>query len=187
MPHRQPEHAAVGVPRVDGAERLFAPAQVEAALERMARAITARLGDGDCLVLCLLQGAIVPAGMLLPRVRAPLELDSVHLTRYRDTTRGGAIEWRALPRTPVAGRRVLLLDDILDEGHSLAAVQAWCREQGAREVLVAVLVAKRHDRRDPAVSADFVGLEVPDRYVFGYGMDYRGWHRNAPGIFALAE
>lgn len=181
------DHAAVSVPRVDGAERLFTPEEVDAAVARMARAITERLGDGDCLVLCLLQGAIIPAGMLLPRVRSPLELDAVHVTRYRNTTRGGDIEWRTLPRTPVAGRRVLLLDDILDEGHSFAAVQGWCREQGAREVLVAVLVAKRHDRKHPAVRPDFVGLEVPDRYVFGYGMDYRGWHRNAPGIFALAE
>lgn len=178
---------AVSVPRVDDAERLFAPEQVDAALERMARAITGRLDGGDCLVLCLLQGAIIPAGMLLPRIEAPLELDSVHVTRYRNTTRGGDIEWRTLPRTPVADRRVLLVDDILDEGHSLAAVRAWCHGQGAREVLAAVLVDKRHDRKHPAAHADFIGLEVPDRYVFGYGMDYRGWHRNAPGIFALAE
>lgn len=177
----------MSAPPVDVAERLFTPEEVDAAVGRMARAIDARLDGGECLVLCLLQGGIVPAGMLLPRIAAPLELDSVHVTRYRNTTCGGDVEWRTLPRTPVAGRRVLLLDDILDEGHSLAAVHAWCRDQGARELLVAVLVDKRHDRKHPAARADFVGLEVPDRYVFGYGMDYRGWHRNAPGIFALAE
>lgn len=177
----------MSAPDVGTAELLYAPADVEAACDRMAAAIDARLGGGDCLALCLLQGGIVPAGLLLPRIRAPLELDSVHVTRYRNTTRGGEVEWRTQPRTPVAGRRVLLIDDILDEGHSLVAVQRRLAQGHVAEVLTAVLVDKRHERKHPELVPDFVGLEVPDRYVFGYGMDYRGWHRNAPGIFALAE
>lgn len=177
----------MSVPDVSRAERLYAPADVDAAIGRMAAAIDRRLDGADCLALCLLQGGIVPAGLLLPRLAAPLELDSVHLSRYRNTTRGGDVEWRAHPRTAVNGRRVLLIDDILDEGHSLAAVCDWLRTEGAGEILVAVLVEKHHERKHPLLAADFVGLEVPDRYVFGYGMDYRGWHRNAPGIFALAH
>ncbi|MDZ7749554.1 MAG: hypoxanthine-guanine phosphoribosyltransferase [Halofilum sp. (in: g-proteobacteria)] len=177
----------MSAPDVSAAERLHAPAEVEAACARMGAAIGARIGDGDCLALCLLQGGIVPTGLLLPRIDAALELDSIHVTRYRNTTRGGDVQWHTLPRAPVAGRRVLLIDDILDEGHSLAAVQRWLLGAGAREVLTAVLVDKRHERKHPEVAADFVGLEVPDRYVFGYGMDYHGWHRNAPGIFALAD
>ena len=172
---------------IDDAERLYVPTDVEIALDEIADGVDGWLGDRDCVVLCLLQGAIVPAGMLLPRLSAPVELDSVHVTRYRNTTRGHDLEWFTLPRTPLAGRRVLLVDDILDEGHSLAAVEAWCIEQGADEVRAAVLVEKQHARRTPEARADFVGLYVPDRYVFGYGMDYHGWHRNAPGIYALPE
>ncbi|MDX1608609.1 MAG: hypoxanthine-guanine phosphoribosyltransferase [Halofilum sp. (in: g-proteobacteria)] len=168
-------------------ERLFAPEDVAAALERMARSIDAHYAGADCLALCLLQGGIIPAGQLLPRLDTPVELDSVHVTRYRNTTRGGEIEWRMRPRTPVAGRRVLLVDDILDEGHSIAAVRGWCRTEGASEVRTAVIVDKRHARKHPEGIAEFVGLEVPDRYVFGYGMDYQGRYRNAPGIYAIHD
>lgn len=174
-------------PVTAGAVCLYDRPAVDAALDRMAAAIDARLGGQPCLALAVLQGGMVPAGQLLPRLRTPVELDSVHVTRYRNTTQGGELEWLARPRARLAGRRVLLIDDILDEGHSLAAVAAWCREQGAVDVTIAVLVDKRHARKHPGVRADVVGLEVDDRYVFGYGMDYRGWHRNAPGIFALEE
>ena len=172
---------------IEGAERLHDPADVEAAFDRMAADIDARFAGEGGVALCMLQGGIIPTGLLLTRVRAPLELDSIHVTRYRNTTVGGEIEWRARPRIVLAGRRVLVIDDILDEGHSLAAIRAWLSARDAAEVLIAVLVEKRHERRAPGIAADFRGLEVPDRYVFGYGMDVRGWHRNAAGIFALAE
>jgi len=175
------------IPAVDRAECIHDAAAVEAAFDRMAAAIDAALAGEPCLGLCLLQGGIIPAGQLLPRLVAPVELDSIHLTRYRNTTQGGEIEWLAHPRARLAGRNVLLIDDILDEGRSLAAAVDWCTARGAASVRSAVLVAKRHDRRVAGTRADFVGLEVDDRYVFGYGMDYLGWHRNAAGIFALAE
>lgn len=179
--------AVPDVPAVDRATRLYGPREVAAAFDRMAEQIDARLVDTPCLVLAILQGGVIPAGQLLPRLRAPVELDAVHLTRYRNSTAGGAIEWRSWPATPMQGRTVLLLDDILDEGHSLAAVAERCRGSAASEIIVAVLVEKRHARKNPRVRADFVGLEVDDRYVFGYGMDYRGFHRNAPGIFAVED
>ncbi len=175
------------IPATSGAELIHDAAAVGRAFDAMAAAVDAELAGADCLAVVLLQGGIVPAGNLLPRLRSPLELDSVQLTRYRNTTRGGAIEWRQWLATPVAGRTVLLIDDILDEGHSLAAVAARCHAEGAARVLTAVLVDKRHGRKSPDIRADVVGLEVDDRYVFGFGMDYLGWHRNAPGIFAVVE
>ena len=180
-------NAPASIPAIDHTERLYTPAEVEAAADRLATAIDGWLDGRDCIALCLLQGAIVTTGMLLTRLRAPLELDSIHVTRYRNTTRGRDLQWFASPRTPLEGRRVLIVDDILDEGHSLAVVAAWCEEQGAAEVRAAVLVNKNHDRKIPEAKADFIGLEIPDRYVFGYGMDYHGWHRNAAGIYAAPE
>ncbi len=168
-------------------ERVCAPQEVDAAFDRMAEQIDAHLGGDHCVALCVLQGGIIAAGMLAPRIAAPLQLDSVHLTRYRKTTRGGEIEWFETPRTPLAGQRVLIVDDILDEGHSLVAIRDWCREQGAAEVSIAVLVNKRHERKAPGLEAGFVGLDLPDRYLVGYGMDYKGWYRNAPGIFAVED
>lgn len=168
-------------------ERICTPEEVHQALDNMARAIDSRLGGRDCLAICVLQGGLITAGMLMPRIDAPLQIDSVHITRYRNTTQGGEIDWRATPNTPLTGRRVLLVDDILDEGHSLAAIREWCLEQGAAEVRIAVLVNKLHERKAPAIHADFIGLDLPDRYLVGYGMDYQGWFRNAPGIFAINE
>lgn len=180
-------HSRVPTAAFERAECLHDRAAVDAAFARMATAIDEELAGAPCLALSILLGGIIPAGQLLPRMSTPVELDAIHVTRYRNTTRGGSLEWRALPATPVSGHTVLLIDDILDEGHSLAAVMDWCRRHGAARVLVAVLVDKRHERKHPDVRPDFVGLEVDDRYVFGYGMDYGGWYRNAPGIFALGE
>lgn len=81
---------------------------------------------------------------------------------------------------------MLIIDDILDEGHTLAAIVEYCRDAGAENVYTAVLLDKQHDRKAyPGMRADFTGLDVEDRYIFGYGLDYKGYWRNAAGIFAL--
>lgn len=116
-----------------------------------------------------------------------LEFDYLHATRYRGATSGGELVWKHRPVTPLRGRRVLLADDILDEGHTMAAIGQWCRAQGATDVRIAALAVKLHDRCVPGLTADYVGVEVPDRYVFGYGMDYHEQGRNLPAIYALRE
>ena len=116
-----------------------------------------------------------------------LEFDYLHATRYRGQTRGSGLAWLHRPATPMRGRRVLLADDILDEGHTMLAVKRWCEDQGAEDVRIAVLAVKVHDRCVEGVEADYVGLDVPDRYVFGYGMDYHEQGRNLPAIYALRD
>jgi hypoxanthine phosphoribosyltransferase len=158
---------------------------VERALDGMARDITRRLGERNPVFLAIMLGGLVPCGKLVARCSFPLQYDYVHATRYRGDVRGADLAWRAYPNTDLAGRTVLVVDDILDQGSTLTSVLGWCRAQGAAEVLSAVLVHKRRDRTGAISRADFTGLEVEDRYVFGYGMDYRGWLRNAPGIYAV--
>lgn len=116
-----------------------------------------------------------------------LEFDYLHATRYRGQTRGSGLAWLHRPVTPMRGRRVLLADDILDEGHTMLAVKRWCEDQGAEDVRIAVLAVKVHDRCVEGIEADYVGLDVPDRYVFGYGMDYHEQGRNLPAIYALKD
>ena len=116
-----------------------------------------------------------------------LEFDYLHATRYRGATSGGELVWKHRPATLLSGRRVLLVDDILDEGHTMAAITRWCVEQGATDVRIAALAVKRHDRCVPGLCADYAGVEVPDRYVFGYGMDYHEQGRNLPAIYALRD
>lgn len=166
------------------ADQLYTAQEVEQALARMAQEITGKLRDSNPLVLCVMLGGMIPAGRLLGRLEFPLELDYIHATRYRGNTSGGALHWIARPSVPLAGRVVLVIDDILDEGITLAAIVDECRAQGAREVYTAVLVDKRHERKE-GMTASFTGLEVDDRYVFGCGMDYKGYLRNLPGIYAV--
>jgi hypoxanthine phosphoribosyltransferase len=130
-----------------------------------------------------MNGGVVMAGKLLTRLTMPLNVDAINASRYRNQTAGGAIEWVLKPRLPLQGRTVLIIDDVLDEGITLAAIHQFCLEEGAEAVYSAVLVDKDLGHTKP-ISADFVGLQVGNRYIFGYGMDYKGYLRNAPGIYA---
>jgi hypoxanthine phosphoribosyltransferase len=167
------------------ADCLFAEPQVESALDNMAAAIKQKLADTNPVVVCLMNGGVVPFGKLLTRLQFPLQVDYVHATRYGARITGGDLEWLAGPFVPARNRTILLVDDILDEGTTLAAIEARYREDGAQRVFKAVLTRKDRPRK-VAVDVDFVGLEIPDRYVFGYGMDYKSYLRNAPGIYAVA-
>ncbi len=170
----------------DSADLLHSEQAVQQAMDAMADGVAARLECSDPLVLCVMNGGLMTTTWLVSRLNFPLELDYVHATRYRGETLGHDLEWIARPRTPMAGRSVLLVDDIFDEGITLAAIAKACHQAGAQEVLSAVLVRKDHDRANGDYAPDFVGLEVPDRYVFGCGMDYRHYLRNLPAIYALA-
>ncbi|MBL8491939.1 MAG: hypoxanthine-guanine phosphoribosyltransferase [Rhodocyclaceae bacterium] len=175
----------------DEARRILAEAdlvcpadEIGAALARIAGEITGRLADANPLVLTVMGGAVVFAGQLLPRLAFPLECDYLHATRYGDVTTGGQLAWIVEPRAPVQGRTVLVLDDILDEGVTLAAIKERLLIQGASDCLIAVLAEKDLGRPKP-VAADFVGVRLPNRYVFGCGMDVKGSWRNLPAIYAV--
>ena len=165
------------------ADRLYDPRDVERALDRMATDISKRLASCNPLLVCVMTGGVVPFGMLLPRLQFPLQIDYVHATRYANQLAGGALQWRVGPSEAAKGRTILLVDDILDEGTTLAAIEQRYRQDGAAAVYKAVLVIKQRQRQHD-ITIEFAGLEVPDRYVFGYGMDYKGYLRNAPGIYA---
>jgi len=169
------------------ADLLHDAAAVETALDAMAGAITHRLQNHRPVVLCVMVGGLVTSGKLLPKLQFPLEVDYCHATRYRGATSGGELIWIARPQIDLRDRTVLIIDDILDEGHTLAQIIEDVESQGAKAVLTAVLINKIHDRRYNGLRADFVGLNVEDRYVFGAGMDYKGWWRNLPGIYAAAD
>jgi hypoxanthine phosphoribosyltransferase len=171
------------VPRSD---EIVSAEAVQAALDRMAREITARLGGSHPLVITVMNGGLIFAGQLLPKLPFALEISYVHVRRYGRETRGGELVWIAGPQESVTGRTVLLLDDILDEGETLLAIRSRLFELGASAVLLAAFAVKIR-REPPRVLADFTGIRVPDRFVFGFGMDVGGRWRNLPSIRALAE
>jgi hypoxanthine phosphoribosyltransferase len=168
----------------EAAECLFDAAAVERAVDQLAVRLTLRLHDAHPIVMCVMNGGMILTAELLLRLQFPLEVSYVHATRYRDATQGAVLEWRAAPAADVTGRTVLLVDDVLDEGHTLAAVDARLRESGAANVVTAVLVDKQIGRPRP-VRVDDAALQCPDRFLFGHGMDYRGHWRNVAGIYAL--
>lgn len=167
---------------------LYSKIEVEAALDRMATEISQTLASGNPIFLCVVVGGIVPLGNLLPRLDFPLEVDYVHATRYSGDIKGKNLEWRMKPSCNMRGRTVVVVDDILDGGVTLGAVIQYCQDQGANTVYSAVLVDKCQARVPNGYKhADFSGLKVENHYVFGYGMDYKGYLRNAPGIYMLAS
>ena len=177
---------------LDTADLLFDRDALEDAIEAMADEIADDYGDDarPPVYLTIMHGGLPFAAQLafaLGENEIDVEMDYLHATRYRGNTTGSGLAWLHRPATPLQGRRVLLVDDILDEGHTLKAVKHWCEDQGATDVRIAVLATKDHDRRVEGIEADYIGVEVPDRYVFGYGMDFHEQGRNLPAIYALAE
>ncbi|EKD76752.1 MAG: hypothetical protein ACD_42C00626G0003 [uncultured bacterium] len=166
---------------------LHSKAAIDDALDRMAIGISARVSEAAPIFLCVVVGGIVPLGNLLPRLDFPLEVDYIHATRYQGKTRGNELVWKVIPNCDLKDRIVVVVDDILDGGITLGEIVKFCQAQGARDVLTAVLVDKQNARLPGGLEcADFSGLSVDNHYVFGYGLDYKGYLRNAPGIYMVA-
>jgi hypoxanthine phosphoribosyltransferase len=171
---------------LQAAELLFSEEQVQVALRRVAQEINEQLADQHPLVLSVMGGAVVFTGQLLPLLTFPLDFDYVHVSRYGSAQQGGEIHWKVAPRENVRGKVVLVVDDILDEGETMAAIKQRVLDFGASAFYSAVFAEKNNGKQKP-VHADFIGLTVPDRFVFGYGMDLHGVWRNLPAIYAVKE
>jgi hypoxanthine phosphoribosyltransferase len=168
------------------AELVYSSDEVQVALHRVASEINAKLSGQHPLVLSVMGGAVVFSGQLLPLLDFPLDFDYLHVSRYGNEKQGGELHWKVAPRENVRGKVVLVLDDILDEGETMLAIKQRVLELGATAVHCAVFADKDHGRAKP-ISADFVGLTLPNRFVFGYGMDIHGAWRNLPAIYAVKE
>lgn len=171
---------------LETAELIHSAAAVDAAIVRVAAEISAKLKDQYPLVLSVMGGAVVFTGRVLPLLCFPLDFDYIHATRYGAATSGGQVDWKVEPTGNVAGRVVLVLDDILDIGDTMHAIRERVLGLGARAFFSAVLTDKKKSAAKP-ICADFVGLSLPDRYVFGCGMDAHGAWRNLPAIYALRQ
>lgn len=165
---------------------LYSHAEVNEALDRMASSITQKLKDTNPLILCVMTGALITTGHLVTRLHFPLQIDYIHATRYRGTTRGGDLHWLVEPRENLKDRTVLIVDDIMDGGLTLAAIIDYCKQAQAKAIYSAVMVSKNRVR-EPGINfePDFVGVTAEDKYLFGFGLDYEEYLRNVPGIYAV--
>lgn len=168
------------------ADCLHDAAAVQAAYDRIAHKVSRQYTGRNPLILCVMIGGLAPTAGITQRLSLPFELDYLHATRYRGATTGGGLVWKRQPDARrIEGRDVLVVDDILDEGHTLVAIRQALEGFAPASVKVAVLAEKIHDRRAPAARAEFIGLQVEDRYVFGCGMDYKEYWRQLPAIYAV--
>ncbi len=167
---------------------LFSKEQVEVAFDEMAKKIHQQVAESNPILLCVMIGGMIPTANLLQRLDFPLELDYIHVTRYHGKTRGGELYWKVIPSVPLENRNVVIVDDILDGGLTMAAIIDFCKREGASSVTTAVLVDKLEQRHEEGTqSCDITGLTVEAGYVFGYGMDYKEYLRNAQGIYVVAD
>ena len=166
---------------------LYSASAVQLAIDNIAAQITKEHSATNPILMCVMNGGLVLTAKLAERLRFPLSMDYVHATRYRGKTTAAELQWERAPSIDLSGRVVIIVDDILDEGITLKGVVEHCELLGADEVHTVVLVNKQHDRKVVDFSCDFVGLEIEDRYVYGSGMDYKGYFRNVPGIYAVND
>jgi|SRR5579883_837302 hypoxanthine phosphoribosyltransferase len=171
---------------LEDAECLYSFAEINDALDRMAVEITHELKDTNPLILCVMTGALIPTAHIVTRLHFPLEIDYLHVTRYRGTNRGGDLHWLVEPRQSLKDRTILIIDDIMDGGLTLSAIIDYCTQAKAKAIYTAVMVSKNRTR-EPGVNfePDFVGVTTEDKYLFGFGLDYEEYLRNVPGIYAV--
>lgn len=169
---------------LDEADCLVDEVKLNEALDKMASQISADLADKMPLVLCVMNGGLIPTAALIERLHFPLELDYIHATRYGMETEGASLNWLSYPQTSLKNRHILVIDDIFDQGHTLQAIVNWLEQQETSSVYTATVINKLHDRKTN-MTPDYIGTEVADRFLFGYGMDYKGFFRNLKGIYAI--
>ncbi|MBN1684808.1 MAG: hypoxanthine-guanine phosphoribosyltransferase [Gammaproteobacteria bacterium] len=163
--------------------------EVEVAIDRVAEAMNQTFSADDLpIFLCTMNGAVIFMGQLLPRLRFPLQIDYVHTARYYGTMHAGDLHWIAKPTTSLQDRIIVIVEDIIDSGITLARVIDYCEQQGAKKIYTAALVDKEHERSENGIeTVDFAGLHVEDKFLLGYGLDYQGFFRNLPGIYAVQK
>ena len=171
------------------AELVYSAQQIDEAINQLATSINKQLINIEhpVVVMPIMNGGLILSGHLITRLDFPVVIDYLHATRYREKTSGDSLHWKSKPQQSIKGRTLLIIDDILDEGYTLEAVMAFCKEQEVEQVYTAVLIEKDHPRPKADIKCDFTGLRVDDKYVFGFGMDYKGHHRHLNAIYAVNE
>jgi len=171
---------------LNNAEQLYSEQEIYVALEKVARQLTTDFEEVNPLILCVMTGSLMTTGHLLAKLSFPLEVDYIHVSRYGSEIKGGEVKWLHEPATSLNDRNVILIEDIVDEGVTLQLLRDYCLSKGVESVSCATLLEKR-DVEKVGEGADYIGLTVPNRYVFGFGMDYKGFWRNLPSIYAVAD
>jgi hypoxanthine phosphoribosyltransferase len=173
---------------VDAAASLvYSAAEIDAIVERMATEIAADLAAQNPIVIPILIGGAFTAVRLTAHFEFPYDVDSVRVARFGPGRFGGKLHWYAKPCLDLNGRDVLIIDDVLERGYTLRAVEHELRRMNAASIRTAVLFRKQLDPALERPAVDYVGADAPDRYLFGCGMDLDGRWRGLPALYAIDE
>ncbi|MDX2080359.1 MAG: hypoxanthine phosphoribosyltransferase [Terrimicrobiaceae bacterium] len=171
----------------DIAKILYHESTILSRLDEMAHGITEDYRDKNLTVIAILNGSFIFMADLLRRIPLPLQVDCWSVSSYHGTKSTGEVRFRQTQLADVRGRHVLILDDILDSGVTLHAIkERLAAESGAASIRVCVLLRKQVERTR-AIDADYVGFDIPNEFVVGYGLDYNEQYRNLPFIGVLNE
>ena len=172
----------------ENATCLYTQEQVEEAIEKVAKQMNEKFKDEFPVLLCVMKGAVVFMGQLITKLNFPLQIDYIHATRFRGEMTGGDLLWITKPTMDLKDRTVIVIEDILDSGLTLASIMDYCNQQKAKEVYNAVLIDKDCPREQEGVKeADFTGIHVENKFIIGYGLDYKDCYRNIPGIYVVNQ
>lgn len=167
-------------------ECLISAAEIMSAYDKLAAQLNLHYAGRNPLVMVVMNGGLIPAGQLLTKLNFFHKMDYLHASRYRNN-QGMGLSWKVRPTSKIAGEHILLIDDIFDEGITLKAVVDELMQHAPATLKTCVLLNKLHDRKVADFAVDFVGMNVEDRYIYGCGMDYHGYLRHLPGIYALKD
>ena len=171
----------------ENSDLIFSASQIKAAVEAMGLELESKIKDKNAIIVCVMNGGITLTADLSRSMDCDVRFDYIQVARYRDKTVGGSLHWLKEPQLPLEDQTVVIVDDIYDEGYTMEELVSYCEKHGAKEVISAVLLVKKKSTPQAGSKPDVHGLEVTDRYVYGYGMDYKGYLRNVPAIYAISE
>ncbi len=171
----------------ENSDLIFSASQIKTAVEKMGLELETKIKNKNAILICVMNGGIIITSDLLRCMDCDVRLDYLQVARYLEKTVGGSLHWLKEPQLSLEGQTVVLVDDIYDEGYTMDELVSYCKKHGAKEVITAVLLLKRKSTPQVDIKPDIYGLEVTDRYVYGYGMDYKGYLRNVPAVYAISE
>ena len=173
-------------------DKIFKPyishAEIEAAIDAVAERLNRDYGDctdeNPAVLLCTLNGAVIFAAELLKRLRFPLEFKACKLSSYAGTSSTGVVTTEFPIPARLENRRVIIVEDIVDTGNTIVAMSRQLQERKVQDARVCTLLLKK-EVYDKAVALDYVALEIPNRFIVGFGLDYDELGRNLKDIYVL--
>ena len=172
---------------IDHSDLIYTQTEIATAITQMAATTDQLLAGSQPIIIAVMNGGMVLTYDLIRQLKTRSRLDYLQVARYQDKTVGGQLHWHKQPQQSLAGETVLLVDDIFDQCDTLQELVSYCKAQGAKQIFSAVLLYKHKAQREHSLMPDVIGLEVADRFVYGYGMDYQGYFRDVAEIYALRE